>query len=183
MYFNIIIPVLINLCILNYKYTSLINCIIITLSSLLKILFYNNELIHIILQISTLISVLYYFIDTIKLLYNKLINIFILHHICSIYIFTSTYIFDYDIYLTYILLFLMEFSSVIYNLYIYKFIKFKTHIILYIPLRFISNLLFIYFIIYEIKYTYFIEFIFNIITYLLLFIFNTGGILKCLKII
>ena len=181
MYFNIIIPLLTNVYLYNNKYNSLFNCIIITLSSFLKLIFYDSYIIHKILEISTLSSILYYIIDTVKILSNKKINIFILHHICTCQILLSKYIFNYDIYISYFLLFILELSSIIYNLYFYKFINIKIHISLYVPLRTISNILLIYFIIYENKYTYYIELILDLFSYFLLFMFNIGAILKCLK--
>ena len=184
MYFDFVIPVLANVLLYNNKYNSLFNCIIITFASFLKLIFYNNYIIHKILEISTLISILYYFIDTIKIISNKKINIFILHHICSCQLLLSKYIFNYDIYLHIFLLFIIELSSIVYNLYFYKFINIKTHILLYTPLRIISNILVIYYIICENKYTYYIELILDLFSYFLLFIFNVGAILKCcLKII
>ena len=172
MFCEILIPLFINFLIHNSLYTSLYNSIIISISSLLKVILYNNYYIHIFLQITSLSSILYYFIDTIILLYNKKINVFILHHICAIYLFSTTYIFDYNIYIIYVLLFLMEISSVSYNLFCYKFITINTHKFIYIPFRTVSNILFIYYILYCIKWTYYIEYYLYIISYILLFILS-----------
>jgi hypothetical protein len=179
---DLILPIITNIYLYNNKYHPLINCIIITLSSFLKLIFYDNYIIHKILEISTLTTILYYFIDTIKILSNK-INIFVLHHICACHLLISYYIFNYNIYILYILLFIIELSGLFYIFYCHKLITSKTHKLLYVPLRTCSNILLLYYIIYEMKYTYHIELLLNLIAFFLLFMFNIGGILKCLKLI
>lgn len=182
MFLDVFIPLILNFLIYDNVYSSLINCIMITISSFLKIIFYNNYTIHKILEITTLSSVFFYTIDTFKILHDGKLNIFVLHHICSCQLLLSKYIFNYDIYISYILLFIIELSSVFYNLYFHKFINRKTHLFFYVSLRFFSNLL-ISFMIYENKYTYLIELILDLTSYSLLFMFNIGGILKSLKFI
>lgn len=155
----------------------------ITISSFLKIIFYNSYIIHRILEITTLSSVFFYTIDTFKILHDGKINIFVLHHVCSCQLLLSKYIFNYDIYLSYVLLFIIELSSVFYNLYYHKFINKKIHIFVYVSLRIVSNIILIYFVIYENKYTYLTELILDLTSYSLLFMFNIGGVLKSFKFI
>lgn len=76
------------------------------------------------------------------------------------------------------MVFLMELSSISYNLYYHKFINKVTHKYIYSPLRIICNVIFIYYILYENKFTYYIELLIESITYLLLFIFNTVAVYK-----
>jgi hypothetical protein len=180
---NLIIPSILNILSYNNVYNSLYNCIFITICSFLKLTFLQNELINKLFIISFLNSSLYYIIDTFKILKNNKIDIFVIHHICSSYIILSNYIFDYQIYSSYLILFLIELSSVSYNLYYHRFIKKQTHKIIYVPLRIICNVLLIYFILYDIKYTYLIELFLYLISYGLLLLFNTGGILKSLNLI
>jgi len=180
MFLDVFIPLIVNFLIYDTLYSSLINCLMITISSFLKIIFYNNYVFHKILEITTLSSILFYTIDTFKILHNGKLNIFVLHHICTCQLLLSKYIFNYDIYISYILLFIIELSSVFYNLYYHKFIDRKIHIPVYVSLRIISNIILIYFIIHENKYTYLTELILDLTSYFLLFIFNIGGILKSL---
>ena len=166
------------------KYSSLFNVLIITTSALLKLLFYTNYYINLIFNISILNSILHYFIDTISIIKkNGLNDIFVVHHIFSIYIFLNEYIFMYNNYVSYVLLFMIELSSISYNLYVLNFLSKKIHIFIYIPLRTVSNLTLIYFLLYEMIYSYNIEYVLNIISYFLLFMFNIGGIFKSLKFI
>jgi len=183
MFFNVTVSMVLTYLICNSIYSSLYNCLIITISSLLKIIFHDNYIVHKILELATLNSIFFYTIDTIHILRNGKITIFIIHHICSCQLLLSKYIFDYDIYISYIFLFIIELSSVIYNLYHHRFINKNIHIFFYVTLRLVSNILLIYFILYENKYTYYLELILDLISYILLFAFNTGGILKSLKCI
>ncbi len=183
MFWDILFSVIFNYSFYNSLYYSLYNCLLITISSFFKILFYENYLAQSFVYITGLNSIFYYTIDTFSILKSGNLNVFIIHHLFSIYIITSEYAYRPETYIKYILLFLTESSSVCYNLYIKNFISKKTHINYYIPTRFISSFLFIYYMLYEAKYTYQIEFILNTIAYTLLVSFNSGAILKCLNII
>jgi len=165
-------------------YSPLYNNLIITFSVFFKILYCNHILIQKILELSTLNAILYYTIDTICIFKkNGIKNIFILHHIFSIYILLKEYIFIYDVYISYVLLFFIELSGASYSCYLLKLIRKNSHIFVYVPLRFLSNIILVYFFLYEMKYSYTIEYIFNLISFVLLFMFNIGGILKSLNFI
>lgn len=181
MFFDIAISTVLNTIFYNSSYHSLYNCTLLTIFSLLKILFYENQIIHNLLNIAVLNSIFYYIVDTFTILKEQKINVFLIHHIFSVYILSIEYIFRYEVYTGYILLFLIELSSVSYNLYYYNFISKNTHICIYIPIRFVSSCMIIYYTFFELMYTYKIELILNIISYSLLVLFNIGGILKALN--
>lgn len=168
MFLDICVPLFINFFIYNNAYSHLINCILITIGILLKVTFYNN-IVYKILEILTLSSLLFYIIDTFRILYNGKTNFFIVYHICYCQLLLSKYIFNYDVYISCILLFIIELSNV-YYLY-YKFINTKLHIYTYIPLRIILNVIIIYFILYENSYTHYIELFMDLLSYILLFIY------------
>ena len=184
--FNFIISVFINYLIYNNDYSNLYNCSFITFASILKLLFFNNNITSKLLELSLINSLLFYIIDTF-ILYNKIniINnknkIFILHHISACEIIISKLIFGYNFYSFCLLIFLIESSSVFYNLYVNKFIKIKTYILSYVPLRILSNIIFIYYILYDNKYVNNIQLILDSITYTFLFIFNIAGVVYSLK--
>uniref|UniRef100_A0A6C0I596 TLC domain-containing protein n=1 Tax=viral metagenome TaxID=1070528 RepID=A0A6C0I596_9ZZZZ len=176
---DLILPIITNIYLYNNIYSSIYNCSIITICTFIKLIFYNNYFAHKILEFGLLNSILYYTIDTIKILYeNKKINAYVIHHICACNLFINKYIFNYDVYNFYLMVFLMESSSIFYNLNYFKFINYKLHVYTYVPLRFLCNLIFLYFIMYENKFTYYTELIIDIITYTLLFIFNVVAIYK-----
>lgn len=183
MFSDIFISYLLNSFFYESKYSSLFNCFFISLSSFLKLIFYENEFIDSLVHVSGLNSIFHYSLDTFKILNSGKINVFLIHHILSIYIFTCEYIFRYEVYMKYILLFLIEFSSTSYNLFQLDFINKKTHKTIYVPARAISNILIVYYVLYVNIYTYQIEMILNRVCYSLLVLFNIGGILKSLNII
>lgn len=184
MYIDIIISIILNIFLYNIKYSSLYNCYIISFFSFLKLLFYENYIINELIYISVLNSCLFYIIDTFKIINNILLknktilNPFLIHHIFTIYILSINYIFRYVIYTNSLLLFLLEISSVSYNLYYYKFITKQFHKFIYIPLRIVSSVILVYYLLYDIIYTYYIEYILHIFSIVLLIIFNISAILK-----
>jgi hypothetical protein len=184
MYIDIIISIIVNIFLYKSKYSSLYNCSIISFFLFLKLLFYENYIINELIYIFTLNSCLFYTIDTFKIINNILLknktilNQFLIHHLFTIYILSIYYVFRYDIYTNSLLLFLVETSSISYNLYYYKFITKKIHKIIYIPLRIISSVILVYYLLYDIIYTYYIEYILHIFSIMLLIIFNISAILK-----
>jgi hypothetical protein len=67
MFFNLTVSIVLTYLICNSIYSSLYNCLIITLSSLLKIIFYDNYIVHKILELATLNSIFFYTIDTLHI--------------------------------------------------------------------------------------------------------------------
>jgi hypothetical protein len=188
--FNFIVSIFINYLIYNNEYSNLYNCSFITFASILKLLFFNNNIINKLLEFTLINSLLFYIIDT-YLLINKINKIdeknnknniiFISHHICACEIIFSRLLFGYNFYSFCLLIFSIELSGVFYNLYKNKFIKIKTYVLSYVPLRILSNFIFIYYILYDNIYVNNIQFIFDSIAYIFLFLFNIAGVVYSLK--
>lgn len=175
-----------NICkkVLTGKYSSLINCSIISFMSFIRILSQYSSISYVFLKLSMIYSFIYYFVDTIKIIkHNKNEEcLFIPHHICACQILFSKYIYDTYTLSLLILMYVIELSSVFHNLYELKWINKQQYKFTYIPLRFLSNTVFVYYMLYDDIYYNLLQYVTDYITYTLLFIFNIGGIILCYKL-
>lgn len=187
-YIPYIIPLIINYYIYGHEYCSLINCSILSFTSFLKLLV-NSYIVNNIQRISMISSLLFYFVDIQTFLKkeNKYINginekyIYIIHHICACEILLNKLYIEEEAFSFFLLMFCIELSSVIHNLYDIKYINRNVYKYSYSTLRILSNVIYIYYYLFDLVIVNNILYNVDFIMYVVLFFFNIGGVILCLK--